>query len=201
MYNDYMQNLLGSNFPNYQNTYDNSFIDIGYSYNPMGNYFYNNQPQMNRSVDLESLYPEIYKIIYPMVQKACLQITGQIDASLLDNLTNDIYNNLEGENVVNLNINIENTKNESTDSNNSSNTRNSSSKQEKRQINNPIQETRQINNPIRDLIKILLIRELLRRQRPNRPPRPMRPMDPMRPTEPMRPTDPMRPMTPFGNYI
>lgn len=195
MYNDYMQNLLGSNFPNYQNTYDNSFIDIGYSYNPMGNYFYNNQPQMNRSVDLESLYPEIYKIIYPMVQKACLQITGQIDASLLDNLTNDIYNNLEGENVVNLNINIENTKNESTDSNNSSNTRNSSSKQEKRQINNPIQETRQINNPIRDLIKILLIRELLRRQRPNRPPRPMRP------TEPMRPTDPMRPMTPFGNYI
>lgn len=185
MYNDYMQNLLGSNFPNYQNTYDNSFIDIGYSYNPMGNYFYNNQPQMNRSVDLESLYPEIYKIIYPMVQKACLQITGQIDASLLDNLTNDIYNNLEGENVVNLNINIENTKNESTDSNNSSNTRNSSSKQ----------ETRQINNPIRDLIKILLIRELLRRQRQNRPPRPMRPMDPMRPTEPMRP------MPPFGNYI
>lgn len=185
MYNDYMQNLLGSNFPNYQNTYDNSFIDIGYSYNPIGNYFYNNQPQMNRSVDLESLYPEIYKIIYPMVQKACLQITGQIDASLLDNLTNDIYNNLEGENVVNLNINIENTKNESTDSNNSSNTRNSSSKQ----------ETRQINNPIRDLIKILLIRELLRRQRQNRPPRPMRPMDPMRPTEPMRP------MPPFGNYI
>lgn len=195
MYNDYMQNLLGSNFPNYQNTYDNSFIDIGYSYNPIGNYFYNNQPQMNRSVDLESLYPEIYKIIYPMVQKACLQITGQIDASLLDNLTNDIYNNLEGENVVNLNINIENTKNESTDSNNFSNTRNSSSKQEKRQINNPIQETRQINNPIRDLIKILLIRELLRRQRQNRPPRPMRPMDPMRPTEPMRP------MPPFGNYI
>lgn len=185
MYNDYMQNLLGSNFPNYQNTYDNSFIDIGYSYNPIGNYFYNNQPQMNRSVDLESLYPEIYKIIYPMVQKACLQITGQIDASLLDNLTNDIYNNLEGENVVNLNINIENTKNESTDSNNSSNTRNSSSKQ----------ETRQINNPIRDLIKILLIRELLRRQRQNRPPRPMRPMDPMRPTEPIRP------MPPFRNYI
>ena len=195
MYNDYMQNLLGSNFPNYQNTYDNSFIDIGYSYNPIGNYFYNNQPQMNRSVDLESLYPEIYKIIYPMVQKACLQITGQIDASLLDNLTNDIYNNLEGENVVNLNINIENTKNESTDSNNFSNTRNSSSKQEKRQINNSIQETRQINNPIRDLIKILLIREFLRRPRQNRPPRPMRPMDPMRPTEPMRP------MPPFGNYI
>ena len=182
MYNDYMQNLLGSNFPNYQNTYDNSFIDIGYSYNPIGNYFYNNQPQMNRSVDLESLYPEIYKIIYPMVQKACLQITGQIDASLLDNLTNDIYNNLEGENVVNLNINIENTKNESTDSNNSSNTRNSSSKQ----------ETRQINNPIRDLIKILLIRELLRRQRQNRPPRPMRPMGAIKP---------MDAMPPFGNYI
>ena len=177
MYRDYMQNLLGSNFPNCQNTYDNSFIDIGYSYNPMGNYFYNNQPQMNRSVDLESLYPEIYKIIYPMVQKACLQITGQIDASLLDNLTNDIYNNLEGENVINLNINIENSKNESTDSNNSSNTMNSF-KTRKKATKLLYQETRHVNNPIRDLIKILLIRELLRRQRQNRPPRPMRPMDP-----------------------
>ena len=185
MYRDYMQNLLGSNFPNYQNTYDNSFIDVGYSYNPMGNYFYNNQPQMNRSVDLESLYPEIYKIIYPMVQKACLQITGQIDASLLDNLTNDIYNYLEGENVINLNINIENSKRENTNSDNSNDTRSNSSQS----------ETRNVNNPIRDLIKILLIRELLRRQRQNRPPRPMRPMDPMRPTEPMRP------MPPFGNYI
>ena len=181
MYRDYMQNLLGSNFPNYQNTYDNSFIDTGYFYNPANSNYYNNQPQINRSVDLESLYPESYKIIYPMVQKACSQISGLIDEDLLDNITNDIYNNLEGENIINLNINIENTKNETTDSNNSSNTRSSSSKQ--------------INNPIRDLIKILLIRELLRRPRPNRPQRPMRPMGSM------SSMNPIETMPPFGSYI
>ena len=52
-------------------------------------------------------------------------------------------------------------------------------------------ETRQINRNLRDLIQILLIRELLRRRRPGRPPMPPRP-----PMPGPGPRPPMRP--PFG---
>ena len=56
-------------------------------------------------------------------------------------------------------------------------------------------ETRQFNSGLRDLVKILLIRELLNRPRPFPPRPPVRPPMPPGPgTRPPRP--PMRP--PFG---
>ena len=159
MYEDYMQNLLGVNFSPYSNSQ---------FYNQMDNCMCNQNDNwsMNNDSELEDCYPEIYKIIYPMVEKACRQNTKPINRDLVDELTNDIYSHIEAQNVINLNISVDN--------------------------NN--REDRQ-SNPIQDLIRILLIRELLRRRRNNRPPVlfPPRPFPP-RPGMPGNP--PPRPMPP-----
>ena len=171
MYEDYIQNLFGRDYRPYQNTYDpmlrntNCFnqIDGFEQYDYEQNNFYESIPYSARNIvsDLENLYPEIYKIIYPMIQKACNQNTKPIDENLIDDMTDDIYSNIEADNIINLNINIENNRNEKV----ADKEKNSRCK---------VTENRQVNNPIRDLIRILLIRELL--DRPGyRPPRPRPP--------------------------
>ena len=172
MYEDYMQNLLGENFYPYQNTYEQNQRDCGYCmqmddyYSMPQNYYSRNSFTQISSVDLEELYPEIYKIIYPMIKKACNKITRAVDDDLIEEMTKEIYDNLETGNIINVNISVED------------NNRNSNGKREKTgNIENRSPENRQFN-PIRDLIKILLIRELIGRPNfrppfPNpRPPRP-----------------------------
>ena len=110
------------------------------------------------------------------------------------NMTDEIYFALEGRTEVQLNINLGNEvrKQESNRTNMSNNidrkpnVKISETSKEKR-------ETRQMNTGLRDLIQILLIRELLRRRRPGeRPGRPPMPRPPMPgPRPPMRP--PFRP--------
>lgn len=183
MYNDYMQNVFGVDYSPYCNTYDSIFRNTDF-YNQTENYNqYNydlNYMQPNFSArtmvtDIEELYPEIYKIIYPMVKKICMNNSRHLSSETLDDMTDEIYNNIEANNIINLNINIESNKNE----NNSSNRKN---------INNENREERQFNNPIRDLIKILLVRELFDNDRHNRPPRPFPPdhFHPRPPRPPIR---------------
>lgn len=172
MYDDYIQNLLGENYSPYQYTYE-PMLRNTYYYNQMDDfdqYIYdypfnciNKSSSRNLVTDIENLYPEIYKIIYPMIQKACNQNTRPITEDVLDDMTNDIYNNIEAENIINLNIDITNNRNENKSLSNAKKTI-----QENR-------ETRQITNSLRDLVKILLIRELIGRPDFNRPPRPFPP--------------------------
>ena len=214
MYDDYMQNLLGGNYYPYQNTYEpmvrntgccnhmNEYNQYGYSdYEPNFPYMSNqnitygqmpynyipNYLQRNLATDLEDLYPEIYKIIYPMIQKICSQNTRPIDEDLLEEMTNTIYSNIEANNVINLNINVDNSTSENNRSETSSkpavnnrsvsNVQNSAEK-EKHKENRPFN-----NSSLRDLIRILLIRELLGRPG-NRPPRPRPPIPPRPPIRP-----------------
>ena len=173
MYEDYIQNLFSRNYQPFQNTYDPILRNTN-CYNPIDNFeqynyeqnsFYEPIPYDNFSnystrnlvSNLENLYPEIYKIVYPMIQKACNQNNKPIDENLIDDMTDDIYSNIEADNIINLNINVENNRNES-----------ATNKEKNNRCKTT--ENRQFNNPIRDLIRILLIRELL--DRPGyRPPR------------------------------
>ena len=93
MYEEYMNNLLGIRNENYN--YD-------YNYMPAQNMF------QNRGNDnLESLYPETYKLVYPMVRKVCMQNTKPITRELVDNLTSEIYTNIEaGGDIINVNIDM-----------------------------------------------------------------------------------------------
>ena len=187
-YEQYIKSVLGEekntiNNSNNKNTYNNDNIN---SYNS------------NEKHELEKFYPEIYKIIYPMITKRCSEITEPLTKDLLEDIADEIYFAIEGtNNEINLNINIDNKVIAGEGKNTNNNL-----KREEESIKEPIRETRgeyryKRNNGLRDLIKILLIRELIGRpSRPgNIPPPPRPPYFPGRPPMP----GPRPPIRPRGN--
>ena len=178
-YEEYIRSVLG--YPSTANMNQNQMYQNEYP----------NPSQVNMRNDLEEFYPEIYKIIYPMVQKACDENMRANTREEIEQMTDEIYSAIEDNNQINVNINLGNTV--STTNTNRTQNRNELSKEEAQKKNSENQEVenRNIkgesrisprNNNLRDLIKILLIRELLRRRHNHFPPRP-----PHNPRPPMRP--------------
>lgn len=175
-YEEYMRNVLGYNqVPNniYANTYNDYYYDTQYV----------GATQINND-RLTDMYPEIYRIIYPMVCRVCTQ-NGQRDLSkeTIESMTDEIYRNIEA-------VEPQATTNSTATSQiqrmplKNGDVRNPNAKEP--ELRN---ETRQNNFILRDLIKILIIRELLNNN--NRPPQMPRPPRPMRPPYDQRP--PWRP--------
>ena len=171
MYNDtyeeYIRSILG--YPNYSRLHQ-----------PV-NFHTNSQ--------IEACYPEIYKIIYPMVKKACTEISEPITPELIDRMTNEIYSAVESDNQINVRINLTNevSKNETNRSNRIADKNEKVNEKASEATNKENREDRQFRNRnLLDLIKILIIRELLNRPigkpNPGRPPFP-----PIQPRPPMRP--------------
>lgn len=157
-YEDYMRSVLGYNpVPN------NIYAD---TYNRPNEYLYDmpyDTNYINQNADyLNDFYPETYRMIYPMICKVCNQYDNtQITNDMLENMVDEVYRNFEPEdNPTETRTELKN-----------GDVRNPNAKQEVRK------ETRQQNFLLKDLIKILFIRELLKRRRrpPMRPPRPGRP--------------------------
>lgn len=165
-YDDYIRSILG--YPNQSNLSVNNY-NSGYNMAT--------SRQNNNNTELESCYPEIYKIVYPMVAKACDSNTRPVTRELIENMTDEIYFAIEGNDEVNININLTNEIKNNTVTNNTNREENRADVKIKESKEN--RETRQINRGLRDLIKILLLRELLGRpgfpggnRPPVRPPRP-----------------------------
>lgn len=154
-YEEYIRSILG--YPNYNNNImENDFQN--YSNN------YRNEQEIE---ELENCYPEIYKMIYPKVNEACSMNTKPISPDLIDELANEIYTTIENDNTINININLGNSVQNSQPPENR-NSQNNNRRDIKMQENRG--EDRQFrNNGLLDLIRILLIRELLGRPG-NRPP-------------------------------
>lgn len=157
-YEEYMRDVLGYPRQNRVPTY--------------GGYYGAGQRNVDMEMseeEIERLYPEIYRMAYPMVCKACTQYRGEINDDLVSRLTDEVYSNLEIEQVgENENSNREVRNSQATRVNSSSRVEEVKKQSETRQ--------RTTNNTLRDLIRILIIRELLRRRRrPERPPFPGRP--------------------------
>ena len=157
IYEEYMRSVLG--YQPMNNTYD-----MNYDYWEMPNMTAMNVIQIQ---ELENCYPDIYRFVYPMIQKACNQNTKPITKELVDSMTDEIYFAIEDKEMQD--------------------NRQKEEKSEDRQIRR--------NTNLNDLIRILILRELLGRPGfpdfpGGRPPRP--PMRPPRP--PMRP--PMGPPRP-----
>ena len=133
-----------------------------------------------RNDELEQYYPEIYKIVYPMVKKVCSNSRGDINRETLENMVDEVYSAIEvGENRNETKDISQNNRSTQTKTENITNTKTKENKNEK--------ETRESRNPgIRDLIKILILRELLRNNHrpPMPPPRPPFPGGPGRPPMP-----------------
>lgn len=170
-YEEYMRSVLGYNqIPN--NIYTNSIYD---------NYYYDTDYLNNRNSNaneemIESLYPDIYRVIYPMVCKVCNQNSQrEVTRDLVDRMTDEIYSNIEPEDrqssIVNQRPILKN-----------GDVRNPNAREPEVRS-----ETRQNNFLMRDLIRILILRELLRRRPPMRPPMPSPGRPPRPPMPPFRP--------------
>ncbi len=136
-YDDYMHSILG-----YPNTYDNC--------NECYNSFVKHQ-MTNAISEKEQWYPEIYKIVYPMVKKMCQEIdSSSITEEMVENMTDKIYNNAEPEDYKTCEMRNGDVANPNS-----------------KEIKKDMRQSKQRNEYLRDLIKILILRELSNRQRPN----------------------------------
>lgn len=178
-YDEYIRSILG-----YPSHGPQEYQDYQEYRNPI---FNTNINISGNNVELENSYPEIYKIVYPMVAKKCDNMRGEaITKDDIQNMTDEIYYALETKNETRVNINLTN------DVSTKNITRTESRRPDVKisETKGDNSEKRQINSGLRDLIQILLIRELLNRRRPPfRPPMPNPPGPGPRP--PMRP--PFRP--------
>ena len=188
-YEEYIRSVLG--YPSITNRNQNQMYQNEYP----------NPSQIRMRNDLEECYPEIYKIIYPMVQKACDGNMRANSKEEIEQMTDEIYSAIEDSNQINVNIHLGNTI--STSNTNRSQNNNELSKEKIPKKNSEKQEVENKNvdaenkrsprnNNLRDLIKILLIRELLGRPHNYFPPSP-----PHHPRPPMRPPIMPRNYQPF----
>ena len=160
-YEDYMRNVLG--YSPYVGMHNNN-----YTYQEPED-MYNYQESIQNTQDVTPFYPEIYKLVYPMVCKVCnVHIHQELTKELLEQMIDEIYKNVEPEK--------ENRNLSTRPPLKNGDVRNPNSKDPEPVI----KETRQTNYLLRDLIRILLLREW---GRPSRPP--FRP--PMPPPPPPRP--------------
>lgn len=120
IFQDYINKMIG-NTPKEKINFENSIMIPSNlkSYNTFQN-------QENKS--LERFYPEIYRLLYPMIKTACMRNTKPITIETINEMVKDIYLNFSGDD-------------------------NLAEVTENRALSN--------NFLLRDLIKILLIRELI----------------------------------------
>ncbi|MFR8104712.1 MAG: hypothetical protein ACLU8F_06565 [Clostridia bacterium] len=162
------------NYPTMMNSSVNTMPRIGMQSNPV-------MPVMENS-ELEEMYPDIYRLLKPMVEKKCRETTGRITVEVLERMTEEIYVTIEkDENPTQ----VRNTENKNGD------VKNPNAKQENREM-----ETRQRrpnNYLLRDLIKILILNNIIGC---GRPPRPVPPPPSPRPPFPGGPRYPSNPNIP-----
>lgn len=144
-YEEYMQNVLGMNFPN---TY------------MQNNNYYEVRNQDTNLQEVNKYYPEIYGVVYPLVQKVCSRRSiGIVNENQINEMVEEIYNIVEP-------------------SNEGIQSRESVNAPKNGDVKNPrakdtVNEPRRSNNYLlRDLIRILIIRELLQGNFPGGMPRP-----------------------------
>lgn len=142
-YEDYMYGMRNYNMMGYNM---NDTMNCNYmNPNCMGNNFMSYNNMSNNMNSIESMYPEIYNKIYPMIIKTCDSIrytnmgSNIISKSMLNDLTDNIYFNLEDED------------------------RSAENQMESDDDSSTCECRDRRPNTLRDLIRILLIRELLRR--------------------------------------
>lgn len=196
-YEDYMRSVLGYNMPHANsNMCDTDYYMARYMPNNIGTYqteYSNYKMQSN----IEDLYPNIYKVVNPIVLRVCRKNNRPITNDLIEELTTEVYNSIEADDINIVNINIETRDSNTKEINNRSETRENKLSQDKKESRG--KEESRINKPnnplLRDLIKILLLNGLFGNQNPSPRP-PMRPPFPgpgIMPPPPPGGRPPMRP--------
>ena len=157
-YEEYIRSILG-----YSNQTNNPYA----SYNFQHEY---DNAQFSQAQELENCYPEIYKIVYPMITKICNNCETPITRDTIERMTDEIYSAVESNNEINININLGNEMRQDEKNRNTNNRSNVTQEAKKELKESAIQEKMSMeisredrqfrNRDLRDLIQILIIREL-----------------------------------------
>lgn len=145
----------------YQDNKDYMRDSYFYGMNP---YMQNNfQMPMNQNfMNLENMYPQIYRIINPVVNRVIGNTNyPYITEDTLNNMTDTIYNIVEGD-VSSLSMQEEVTQAVNANANSNNRSQNSNNPTTDRRSNNS--NNNSSSELLRDLIKIILIKELLSRR-------------------------------------
>ena len=171
-YEEYMNNLLGIRKPKEEETLVQENMVINNKIEEVQESEINTYEQDISNYEI--LYPDIYKIVYPMICKRCLNVQEDITEELIESITNEIYEAVEKDEE-------QEEKKETINYNSYSNLKNYRNYRNipKIEENRAHRETRQKNYLLNDLIKILVLRELIGSGR--RPPHPPAPPMPPRP--------------------
>ncbi len=175
-YEEYMRQILGYS-PQSPNIYE------AYQYANADNAYYRDEYQANflQEEAAKELYPDLYNKINPIICKVCNTNTKPITKELLEQMTEEVYRGIYGEDTV-VNVNVE-TARETTSSENKTTRRaqpNTVDRERNKESN-----VRNHQSHLRDFIKILILKHLLGGKRPPvRPPRPPFPGGPGMPPPP-----------------
>ncbi len=175
-YDDYMRDVFYFNqMPNQNIGYPN----MGYNMqnpnlafnnpnvNMNSNFSNGNQNYNNMYPNYNNMYPDIYRIIQPVVSRV---VTGNnyqyINDDNLNSMVDTVYNIIEGENMSTNSENKNNTTtstttNQRTNSNSQNNTQNTGNSNS--QVSDPSNNNQNSSNLLKDLIKILIIKEIINR--------------------------------------
>ena len=198
-YEDYMRSILGYQIER-ENTYTSQY-NANLQLNSNDTFFENINNNLTEE-EVADLYPEIYKILNPMVCKICDENRETLSKDLITRMTDEIYDNFEekiGTTTVNVTVNADSRSEKSADNDINSkvfskNTINSKNATQKNNRNTEATknttenigkegredriESRQRNFLLRDLIQILILQRLLRgRNHINPPHRPKTPIN------------------------
>ena len=161
---NYMQDL------NYYN--QNPTANQNYGYNPYMNNFQNQQfpmnmmPQQNQQ-NLKAMYPAVYRIICPVVSQVVSNSNTQyITEDSLNSMVDSVYNIVEGDINLTENPRNSNSNETATESDQSSNcSRSSGSNSSSNTASTSNSRPNRQNSLLRDLIKILILNEIISRRR------------------------------------
>lgn len=165
-YDDYMRSSFGFSGMNsqmgmpmgMQNTCCSNMNCPNMGMTPFSNMASN--PMWQDSSDLERMYPDSYRVIYPMVVSACASVTMPVTEDMISRMTDDIYDRAVADGRISIDINVEVETRDDRDD-----------KDDRQMMNRPPRRPRPRRNRfLNDFIRVLLLRELLeRRRRPGFP--------------------------------
>lgn len=154
-YEDYMRNTLnysGMGSPmGMQGTSCPNMNCQNMCITPYSNMGSNQMMWQDSSCDLERMYPDSYRVVYPMVVSTCRNVSMPVTEDMIDRMTDDIYDRAVADGRINVDISVE------------LETREDSKEEDRQMINRPPRRRRR-NRFFRDLIRILLLRELIGRR-------------------------------------
>ena len=203
-YEDYMRSVLGYNSmnSNMPNMYNQDYYMQNRMPCQMGTY-QNDCVGNTMGDNVEDLYPDIYKIVNPLVCRVCQNNTKPITNDLIEQMISQVYSNIKADdiNIVNINVETGDVVNKEVNNRAQENRDSKSSKEKLDSRGSDDTRNRRPNNPLlRDLIRILLLNRLFGNQRPMPRP-PMRPPFPGAPGPFPGPQGPgMMPRPPMPRY-